>query len=588
MRGKIILVESRVSDLREKFGNKFSPQQLDKIIDEIPSKFYPWAAKVLDQIGFDSKFNTVKSLLDYFNKFGSNLAITDIFQYSTIEQLQDALDKYAEKQRRNYKKVQGANVVYESPKYLVVNPLSHESSCYYGKGTKWCTSGRDTSDTFNRYNTDGKLFYIIDKTLPSSDPNYKIALSLKFDGDESFYDAVDTALRNPVLFETPEFKTLMEKIKSYLNTEYSEQVRTEQEKKRQKMEAEKQRRLEAQRIKMAKRSEADERRVEQEWALTNDIEEEGKKAWAVLNYLENEGAEVRDREQEERLSEIQIQLDRLNSEYEADPDFRSDIYDQITELEEERDEILEMIDVYYIIPTKYEHYGLTQFEVIHDDFYLQTYAVGTESEVEDAAEEYVESLIDDIGIEGFNKNFYSQYIDEEAVLSYARDIYDDDVYQNPDVYLSDDDRMLSNKQIDQIKYKKNVILKLEAQKEDLDNLTIELEDENEITRIEAKIEEIDETIEDLENEIEEIESEPDGDWPDDLIKEKIDDLVDDASRNIEFFMEDHGLSIENYIDRDEFVKAVVDEDGYGQLSPYDGNYEIFKVLGQEYYVFRID
>ncbi len=588
MTGKIILVESRVSDLREKFGNKFSPQQLDKIIDEIPSKFYPWAAKVLDQIGFDSKFNTVKSLLDYFNKFGSNLAITDIFQYSTIEQLQDALDKYAEKQRRNYKKVQGANVVYESPKYLVVNPLSHESSCYYGKGTKWCTSGRDTSDTFNRYNTDGKLFYIIDKTLPSSDPNYKIALSLKFDGDESFYDAVDTALRNPVLFETPEFKTLMEKIKSYLNTEYSEQVRTEQEKKRQKMEAEKQRRLESQRIKMAKRSEADERRVEQEWALTNDIEEEGKKAWAVLNYLENEGAEVRDREQEERLSEIQIQLDRLNSEYEADPDFRSDIYDQITELEEERDEILEMIDVYYIIPAKYEHYGLTQFEVIHDDFYLQTYAVGTESEVEQAAEEYVKSLIDDIGIEGFNKNFYSQYIDEEAVLSYARDIYDDDVYQNPDVYLSDDDRMLSNKQIDQIKYKKNVILKLEDQKEDLDNLTIELEDEDEITRIEEKIEEIDKTIEDLENEIEEIESEPDGDWPDDLIEEKIDDLVDDASRNIESFMEDHGLSIENYIDRDEFVKAVVDEDGYGQLSPYDGNYEIFKVLGQEYYIFRID
>jgi hypothetical protein len=588
MAEKIILVESRVSDLREKFSRKFSQEQMEKIIDEIPSKYYPWAAKMLDQIGFDSKFPVVKNLLDYFNKFGSNLAKTDIFQYDTIEQLQDELNKYAEKQKRNYKKVQGANVVYDSPKYLVVNPLSHESSCYYGKGTKWCTSGRDSADTFNRYNADGKIFYIINKTLPSSDPNYKIALSLKFDGDESFHDAVDVALRNPVLFETSEFKTLIERIKSYLNTEYSEQVQTEQEKKRQKMEAEKQRRIEAQRIKRAKRAEADERRVEQEWALTNEIDDEGKMAWAVLNYLENEGAEVRDREQEERLSEIQIQLDQLNSEYEADPEFRSDIYDQITELEDERDEILEMIDVYYIIPVKYKHYGLSQFEVTHDDFYQQTFAVGTESEVEEAAEDYVNSLIDDIGVAGFNKTFYSNYIDEEAVLSYARDLYEDDVNQNPDVYLSDDDRLLSEKQVDQINYKKNVISKLEIQKDDLEDLALELEDEDQIESIEERVQEFEDQIEELQNDIEEIESEPDGDWPDELIEEKVENLVNDVERNIEYFMEEHGLNIDDYIDMDRFVKAVVEEDGYGQLSPYDGRYETFKVMGEEYYVFRID
>ena len=72
------------------------------------------------------------------------------------------------------------------------------------------------------------------------------------------------------------------------------------------------------------------------------------------------------------------------------------------------------------------------------------------------------------------------------------------------------------------------------------------------------------------------------------MQEKVEDLVTDAERNIEYFMEDHGLNIEDYIDIDEFVKAVVDQDGYGQLSSYDGNYEIFKVMGEEYYVFRID
>lgn len=588
MSEKIILVESRVSEFRDKFNQKFSQDQMIKMVDEIPSKYYQWVGKNLDQIGFDSKFPIIKGLLDYFNKFGSNLAKSDIFEYKSIDELKTALDQYAERQRRNYKKVQGANVVHESPKYLVVNPLSHESSCYYGKGTKWCTSGRDQADTFNRYNSEGKLFYIIDKTLPSSDPNYKVVLSLKFDGNESYYDAIDNSMRNSVIFEQPEFKGIIEKIKNYLKSEYSEQVKVEEDKKRQKTEAERLRQLEIRRIKLAKRAEADERRVEQEWALTNDLDEEGQKAWALLNYLENEGADVRDKEKEERLSEIQVQLDRLNLEYDASENFDNEIYDQITELEDERDEILEMIDVYYIVPVKYKHYGLTQFEVIHDDFYGQTYAVGTEQEVEEAAEDYVESLIDDIGIKGFNKSFYSDYIDEDAVLSYARDMYSDDVSQNPEAHLNDEDRMLSEKQIDMITYKKSFISKLKIQIDQLKELSSNIEDEEQISSLEDRVTELEEKIEELESDIEDIETDPDGDWPDELIDDKIEDLVRFAERNIEYFMEDHGLNAEDYIDIDAFKKAVVDEDGYGQLSPYDGTYEIFKVMGTEYYVFRID
>jgi len=173
---------------------------------------------------------------------------------------------------------------------------------------------------------------------------------------ESYYDATDKSVYTSTLFQQPEFKIISEKIKNYLSTEYSEQVKVEEEKIQKKKEAERLRKIEIQRILNAKMSEPDDRRVEQEWALTNDIDEEGKMAWAVLNYLENEGATVRDREQEERLLEINTEIDRLNLEYEQDDEVRSDILDQINELEEERDEILEMIDVYYIIPETYEHY----------------------------------------------------------------------------------------------------------------------------------------------------------------------------------------------------------------------------------------
>jgi len=588
MSERIILVESRVSEFRDKFNKKFSQDQMIKIVDEIPSKYYQWVGKNLDQIGFNTNFPIIKGLLDYFNKFGSNLQKTDIFNYKSIDELKTALDQYAERQRRNYKKIQGANIVYESPRYLVVNPLSFESSCYYGKGTKWCTSGRDQADTFNKYNTEGKLFYIIDKTLPSTDLKYKVGLSLKFNGDESYYDAIDNTLRDSVLFEQPEFKKIIEKIKNYLKSEYSEQVKVEEDKKREKTERDRLRQLEIKKIKLAKKQEADERRVEQEWALTNDLDEEGQKAWAILNYLENEGADVRDKEQEERLSEIQVQLDRLNVEYDASENFDSEIYDQITELEDERDEILKMIDVYYIVPMKYEHYGLSQFEVDHDDFYGQTYAVGNESEVEEAAIDYVDGLVDEIGIAGFNKSFYSNFIDEDAVLDHARGWYDDDLSQNPEAYLDDEDRMLSDGQMDQILFKKSTITKLEAQMEILEKLSLDIEDEEQISSLEDSVTELEEKIEELKSDIEDIETAPEGDWPDELIDKKLEDLLSDVERNIEYYMEDNGLNGEDFIDMDKFKQAVVDEDGYGQLSPYDGTYEIFNVMGTEYYVFRID
>jgi hypothetical protein len=590
MSEKIILVESRLEDFNKNYAKKFSQEQRDRIIDEIPSKFWPWVGKELDQISFGPNFEIVKNLLDYFNKFGSNLAKSDIFQYKNIGELQSELDAYANRQRRNYKKIHGANVVYESPKYLVVNPLSFESSCYYGKGTKWCTSGRDSSETFNRYNKDGKLFYILDKTLPSSDPNYKIGISRKFSGDESFYDSQDKTIntKNSDINQNPELKNILEKITAYINVEFKGQVDAENEKKRKKEEETRLRNLEIQRRKNQQKSEADERRVEQIWAQTPDIDEEGKMAWAVLNYLENELGNVRDRVQDERLLEIQTELDRLNAEYEADPEFREDIYDQINDLEEERDEILEMLDVYYIIPKEYKHHGLAEFEVIHDDFYGQSYAVGTEDEVQEAMEDYVESLIDDIGITGFNESFWKQHLDTDAIESQARDMYSYDVEENPDSYLNEEDRLLDSSQIEQIKIFKDKIDKVKSHVDYLQEIMDMTDDEDESENIQSKIDELEENITEMEEEIESIESDPQGDWPEELKEDKIEELVHYAARYPENYLEEQGLSAEDFVDREEFIQAVIDEDGYGQLSPYDGSYEIFGVMGERYYVFRID
>ena len=45
----------------------------------------------------------------------------------------------------------------------MINPLSHESSCYYGSGTRWCTTNKDSDNYYKRYTEAGTLIYYINK-----------------------------------------------------------------------------------------------------------------------------------------------------------------------------------------------------------------------------------------------------------------------------------------------------------------------------------------------------------------------------------------------------------------------------------------
>ena len=93
----------------------------------------------------------------------------------------------------------------------------------------------------------------------------------------------------------------------------------------------------------------------------------------------------------------------------------------------------------------------------------------------------------------------------------------------------------------------------------------------------------------MESEIEDIKDDPEGDFPDDLLEDIIERRLEDVKYDIEGFMNDWGLEINNYIDRDAFIKAVVDEDGYGTtLNGYDGSYDTVNINGTDYVVMRID
>ena len=585
-----LIQEGRVDDFKAKYSQKFGTDNANKIIVAVPQKYLDWAGKHLDMVNFEENLSKVAQALQKFEKISSNLPITDLFQYKNIGQLLSALSDYYNRQRRVVNKVEGGNVVYDDGRYFVVNPLTHDSSCYYGKGTKWCTSA-DTDHQFKKYNEDGKLFYILDKNATTNDKFYKVALLQKFDGDRTYYDALDETVKNGWILNTNKLNQILSSVDEYIKLEYPEQVKIYTDKELAKKEKQRLANLRIQQILKEKQDEAQERRLNGEWTLDDNCPEIGLKAHALLiNLSENFDVDIITNQDIGEIARIQNEIDRLQLEYDNDEEVRGDLLDEISELEDEITEFENKIDVYNIIPTG-SFYSTSQFEVIGvPNLEDRTYAVGDEDEMQRSAYDYVDQLIDDIGYRGFNPTFAKEFIDEKVVISYAEDLYNDDVYNNTENYLDNSERNLSDEQEEKIGILNSKIEKykslISSFEDEIDNDEMESENNDEIIE---KIDELYDEITEMETEIQDEIENPDGSFPDDLIEDIIKKQLDEVKYDVTSFMDEWGLDWEEYVDKDEFINGVVDTDGYGHtLNGYDGTAEEITVLGDLYYVMRID
>ena len=581
-----LIQEGRVDEFKSKYGQRFTPDRLDLILSKVKPKYLTWVGKVFDNINFEDNFAKLIEALMKFDKISTNLPKTDINQYQNLSELLDVIDIYENRNRRDVKQVEGGNVVFDDGRFFVVNPLDYKASCYYGKGTKWCTAA-ETDTHFKKYNEDGKLFYIIDRSKPTTDPQYKIALLRKFDGDKIYYDSKDEYVKQGWIYNTEKLNEILSKIDSYLSTEFTEQLKIYTDKELAKKEKNRLEKLREQQRVQVMRNEAQERREEGEWTLDGDCPDEGLKAHALLKYLvSNQDVSVITNEVRITIQRIKDEIETLTTEYDESETPRVDILDRIEELEDELDDYsTSYIDVYNIVPSGM-FYKTTEFEVIDNpDVEGNRYAVGNDDEMKESCEQSIESLIDDVGYEGFNASFARDYLDEEAIADYAEDVYDSDVRDNPDSYFEESDRMLSNEQEEKIeilnrriKYNTETIKKLEEQ----------MDGEND-DLIQEKIDELNELSEEYSSDIEDIEGDPEGDFPEDMIDEKVEDLVSDVKNDPESFMSEFGLSWADYVDKDDFIQGVIDADGYGHtINSYDGNADEIYVNDTLFYVMRID
>ena len=84
--------------------------------------------------------------------------------------------------------------LHDDDDYMIVRPRSADSSCYYGKGTKWCISSTQSRNYFDQYTGEGAGFYfVLFKHLTQEDPYKKMALVFRPGEEEpgEVYDAAD-------------------------------------------------------------------------------------------------------------------------------------------------------------------------------------------------------------------------------------------------------------------------------------------------------------------------------------------------------------------------------------------------------------
>ena len=166
--------------------------------------------------------------LPIFDKLSkaNKLEIKDINKYKSLSDLYNVIadyvgnDKTISKQDEIRKEKSGTKKIYEDNRFLVIQPLTEEAACYYGKGTQWCTASTDSNNMFDSYNSIGSLYIIMDKTKRNKVGDYE-KYQIHFETGQ-FMDSSD----NDIDFDNhKELKELITKLIKHLNINENELVK---------------------------------------------------------------------------------------------------------------------------------------------------------------------------------------------------------------------------------------------------------------------------------------------------------------------------------------------------------------------------
>lgn len=576
-----LLKEISNTDFVTKYKNDYSSPYLNSIMKYVKPEYWEWVVNKLTDNNNEG-LSLVISYLNKFDKLKGKLQTTDINKLGSIEDLVNLIKTYNNQFLKNKTNDVDGNILYEDDNLLIVNPLTYEKACYYDSNGVGCNSiGSYTFERTYGPRTSKKIINIIDKNNPEN------KLTVVFEGMNTpqFYRGFQRIYDEQSLMDQiPNFETVYSFIVQYLEDEFSgyyknfdfHQVKKDVDKK------EMEKRIAAE--KKLKMDEANERRVNNEWELGPDCPTIGLKAHALFDHLSSSGEiEVLDEEGQQRKRDLLNRKVELEDEYDSSDQVREDLLAQIDQIEDELSEFDDYMDVYDMIPDG-ERYGVQRFEVGDSG---EEYTVGDSDEMDDALREYVEDMVKTEGYDHFSSWVKEQAIDEDQIIDWFQNYYDDVVYQEPEHYLDESQRQLDSQQEEKIKIIEARSIQTEEEILRLGRIMDEIEDDDKIGKIESRIEQLREYISELDDLKEEIEDNPEGDFDDADIEVAIEERMDDVRYNPISHAEDYGLEMGDFIDEDKFIETVIENDGYELMSHNDGDVNEEAVEGTIYYIIKL-
>ena len=152
--------------------------------------------------GIRNQIEKLIGFLEVYDKHKSK------FKYPELRQYLPFLEEFVQEAKKIKDEVEAKQIeksakkeidkIFENDTLLIVKPKSFVASCYYGSGTKWCTTMKGNPSYFNQYSSNGNLYYLILKNVDRSNKFYKMAINVpkngKFDSDSIWYDSTDERL----------------------------------------------------------------------------------------------------------------------------------------------------------------------------------------------------------------------------------------------------------------------------------------------------------------------------------------------------------------------------------------------------------
>lgn len=154
----------------------------------------------------------IETLISFHKHVKENRIVgKDVNNYTDWDQLTRDVSLASLKQNQKMLEKEVQKVV-ETDEWLVVRPLTMESSLTYGSGTKWCTAMRNNRDYFYRYSRNGVLCYAISKV-----DGDKFGLYYDMENNEfSIWNAPDRRIDS---IESTIPSDLMDKLYKFMKTE---------------------------------------------------------------------------------------------------------------------------------------------------------------------------------------------------------------------------------------------------------------------------------------------------------------------------------------------------------------------------------